>query len=317
MSIENVIGKVLQTNIIKGADVMRYAEDDEIIAKVVSADEWRDELVAFVKNPDSVKGAKLPWGSTHSDIRFRTGETTIWAGINGHGKSQLLGMASIGFMRQLEPVLIISLEMKPISTLMRMLRQAAMTNQPSEGFVHKFMDFMVDGCYIFNHVGSANPKMIYAAIRYAARERGVKHVIIDSLMKCVKGEDDYNGQKDFINMVTVLARDYDVHCHVVHHVRKGDNEERLPGKFDLRGTSAISDLADQILTVWRNKKKERALEKNPTDDDAKNSEDAILMCDKNRHGEWEGAIRLWYHAPSLQYVSDKRRIPVNLLEMPI
>lgn len=296
-------------------DFASYMANMDTKAKVISADQWKDDLIKALTDPEQIKGAKLPWGFTHENLRFRTGEVTIWQGINGHGKSQLLGMAAIGFMAQNESVCIASFEMKPLSTIMRMLRQAAMSRDPSVKFAGKFMDWLKGRCWIYNQLGTVTPEMIYGVVKYCSTELGVKHIIIDSLMKCVKGEDDYNGQKNFIDTITSLARDFNVHIHVVHHVRKSENEEKIPGKFDGKGSGSISDQVDQVLTVWRNKKKEAVLQREPDNADALNQPDAILSCDKNRHGEWEGRVALFFHAPSLQYITSKRREPLNLLEM--
>jgi hypothetical protein len=75
-------------------------------------------------------------------------------------------------------------------------------------------------------------------------------------MKCVRGEDDYNGQKDFVNDLCSFAQDSGVHVHLVHHVRKGESEHKAPGKFDIRGAGSITDLVDNVFIVWRNKRAE-------------------------------------------------------------
>ena len=298
-------------------DFQAYMAESEPKAKVLNADTWRSALIESVRAGEKITGARLPWAKTHDHLRFRGGEVTLWQGINGHGKSQLLGQATIGFASQGERVCVASFEMKPVSTLRRMLRQFAMNDSPGEKAVNQMMDWAKGRYWLYDQLGTVRPEMIYAVIRYCADQLKIKHIVIDSLMKCVKGEDDYNGQKDFVDVLTGLARDLDVHIHLVHHVRKGENEEKVPGKFDGKGSGAISDQVDQVLTVWRNKKKERAIEKlvrsnQAVDEETKNQPDALLICDKNRHGEWEGTTALWYHPQSLQYTSDKRCIPLDM-----
>lgn len=315
---------ITQKTFVTAEDIMPFTKDDEVVAKVCDASEYRDELLSVFSNPQQVTGAKLPWGGTHFNVRFRGGETTIWAGINGHGKSQLLGMASIGWIAQGEPVLNISLEMKPIATLSRMAIQSAMNDTPTERVLNEFMDFMLGAGYIFNHQGTVEPKLIFGAIRYAPT-KGIKHIIIDSLMKCVKGVEDYNAQKDFVNQVTQLAQQHNVHVHLVHHIRKQENEDKAPNKFDLAGSGAITDLADQVIIVYRNKSKERLISieasgaSKSTDDKAtklqtlEEQPDTILLVEKNRHGEWEGRIPLWYNSNCKQYLSDKGRRPIEIM----
>ena len=300
-------------------DFRAYMAESEPKAKILNAETWRESLLASIRGGGQVTGARLPWAKTHDNLRFRGGEVTLWQGINGHGKSQLLGQACLWFAAQGERVCVASFEMKPVSTLARMLRQFAMNDHPSEQAVNQMMDWAKGRFWLYDQLGAVKPEMIYAVIRYCADQLKIKHIVIDSLMKCVRGEDDYNGQKDFVDMLTGLARDLDVHIHLVHHVRKGENEDKVPGKFDGKGSGAISDQVDQVLTVWRNKKKERTVEKlrragHPVDEDTKAFPDAMLICDKNRHGEWEGTTALWYHPQSLQYTGDKRCQPLNVQE---
>jgi twinkle protein len=56
-----------------------------------------------------------------------------------------------------------------------------------------------------------------------------------------------------------------------------------------------------VLTIWRNKRKEKIVRSNKADDEVLRSPDAILICDKQRHGEWEGEIPLWFDAESMRY----------------
>ncbi|MCX5592513.1 AAA family ATPase [Alcaligenes endophyticus] len=298
-------------------DFKAYMAETEPLIKVLSADAWRQALVRSVREGEQILGAKLPWSKTHDHLRFRGGEVTLWQGINGHGKSQLLGQAAMWFAAQGERVCVASFEMRPLSTLKRMLRQFAMNGTPGEGAVNQLMDWAQDKFWLYDQLGSVTPDMVYAVIRYCAKELNIKHFIIDSLMKCVKGEDDYNGQKDFVDVLTGLARDLNIHIHVVHHVRKSDSEDSVPGKFDSKGSGAITDQVDQILTVWRNKKKEKAVEKllrngDSVPEDISGKPDAMLVCDKNRHGEWEGSVALWFHPQSLQYTPDSRNMPLDI-----
>ncbi len=298
-------------------DFQAYMRDSDPQAKVLPADAYRDDLVEVLTNGNPINGATLPWSKTHDHIRFREGEVTLWQGANGHGKSQLIGMTCLGFAEQAERVCIASFEMTPKATLLRMLRQAAQTGSPSADFADRFIDRLTGSLWLYNQMGEATTEMMVAVIRYCADRLKIKHIVIDSLMRVVKGEDDYNRQKDFVGQLCSLARDHGLHIHLVHHIRKLADENAIPGKFDSKGSGAITDQVDQVLTVWRNKRKQQDLEtamrKGNVSDELRKVPDALLVCDKNRHGEWEGKIALWYHAPSLQYTPDSRCIPLDLL----
>ncbi|MDS1141729.1 AAA family ATPase [Pusillimonas sp. SM2304] len=301
-------------------DMAAYMRESEPKVKVLSPLAWRDALVQSTRAGESseLTGARLPWAKTHDMIRFRGGEMSLWQGMNGHGKSQLVGQVMTGFSAQDEPSCIASFEMKPLANLKRMLRQVAMTATPSESAADRFVKWLDKRMWFYDQMGSVRPEMVYAVIRYCAEQLRVKHFMVDSLMKCVQGEDDYNGQKAFVDQLTSLARDYNIHIHLVHHVRKSENEDRPPGKYDAKGTGAIADLVDNFLTVWRNKPKERAVEielrkNNCVSEDTAAKPDSMIICDKQRHGDWEGRINLWFNRPSLQYTGDRSGRPLEMI----
>ena len=45
-------------------------------------------------------------------------------------------------------------------------------------------------------------------------------------MKCVKNEDDYNGQKYVVDELCAIAKDHEMHIHLIHHIKKLANEEQ-------------------------------------------------------------------------------------------
>ena len=44
--------------------------------------------------------------------------------------------------------------------------------------------------------------------------------------------------------------------------------------------------------------------------------DAMLLCDKNRHGDWEGRLNLWFHQRSTQYIGHPRDQVMDLRYFP-
>ena len=275
---------------------------------IQSKDAWTDEVKEYMAKGVQLYGEELPWPKTHDQVRLRPGEVSLWAGINGHGKSIISGMVAL-WLSSRSPVLIASLEMKPHATLSRMIRQAYGVNRVQPDEVDEFMQFKSDGIYIYDQVDSVAHDRILGMVHYAAQKLGVKHVFIDSLMKCGIGSDDYNGQKDFVDRLCWAAKAENIHVHLVLHMRKGRDEAEAPGKFDVKGASEITDLVDNLFIVHRNKSKEEQIangETPPLEDP-----DALLTVAKQRHGEWEGPIKLWFHAASLQYAENSSRAPMN------
>jgi hypothetical protein len=54
-------------------------------------------------------------------------------------------------------------------------------------------------------------------------------------MKCVAGEDDYNGQKTFVDELTAIARDYGMHIHLVHHIKQAGQRGPQAEQVRLQG----------------------------------------------------------------------------------
>jgi len=280
-------------------DFRELAAEPADIERLVSPDSFREETIDYLTGDGAMYGATLPWHDTHENLRFRPGEVSLWMGMNGHGKSLITSQVFLDFMHQGQKVCIASFEMKPKATLARMVRQGGMTSSPSIPFIHGFIDHSVGKLLLYDKQGNVDPENLLSIIRYAARKHGITQFVVDSLMKCVKGEDDYNGQKDFVSSLCSIAQDLNIHIHLVHHSRKLADESQMPGKYDSKGSGAIVDQVDQCFIVWRNKKKEEAIRAGTDHDSTKF--DAILKCDKNRHGEWEGMIGLYFSQGPLHY----------------
>ena len=299
-------------------DFEKYLKANDVAQKVKPAIEFLDELQDELANPVEDSHQTMPWPKTHQGFQFRAGEVTLYAGGNGGGKSMVTGMIALGLIKQKQKVMVASFEMKPKRTLFRMLRQFAGENIDVPRFIEKnkyltnlfdrMRSYAHEYLWLYDQQGTVTAQQVIAVSRYSAIELGVQHIFIDSLMKCVSGEDDYNAQKGFVDELTSLARDHNIHVHLIHHIRKLASEEIKPNKNDIKGSGSISDQVDNVLMVWRNKKKEH---------DAQNGvvdvmiPDAYLMCEKQRNGEAEDWYSLWYHKESQQFVENHDSVPMS------
>lgn len=308
-------------------DFTLFEQESEAKQKVKGAAIWVQELIDNIRNPVRAPRALMPWRKTHSLIQFRPGEVTVWGGANGQGKSLVTGQIALSLCAQGEKVAIASFEMKPVKTLERMGRQwsgenpshPAYAGRPEAtdhlvGLYEQFRDWTDGKLFLYDQQGTVNAKQVGAVVRFCAVEKGVTHFFIDSLMKCMTAEDDFNAQKQFVDELTAIARDYGIHIHLVHHVKKPANEETKPGKYDFKGSGSITDQIDNVIAVWRNKTKERAREAGKSVNEAE--PDALLICDKQRNGEWEGSIGLWFHRDSQQFVGNPGDQPLLMYRHP-
>ena len=281
-------------------DFQTWYDMMEPVVKVRSAADCMDALIDEIKNPSQIKPVLMPWSKTSDLFQFRPGEVTVFAGTNGSGKSLITGQIALSLVGQNERIVIASFEMKPLRTLKRMVRQWCHLASPAIEHYEAFQEWVGDKMWFYDQQGTVNPQQVIGVGVYAAEKLGCKHYLIDSLMKCLRDEDDYNGQKNFTDELCSLARDQEIHIQLVHHIRKQSNDEHPPNKNDLKGSGSVADQVDNVVLMHRNRKKERELEANGVVE--KSTPDAYLSIEKQRNGEYEGVIRLWYDRQSQQFV---------------
>ncbi len=280
-------------------DFDAYLQGPDEGARVKPASAWLESVVESFETPEHLTGATLPWSKTTELVRLRHGELTIWPGMSGHGKSMIVGQVALRLMAQGERVCIASMEMKPAHTMQRMCRQAFGCNAPSRRDIHELHAWSNGRLWIYDQNGQVSPERILAVARYCHEQLGVTHLVVDNLLSCGIAEDGYDQQKQFVLALATHAHDTGQAVHLLAHSRKGKDELTPPGKFDVRGSASITDLADNVFSVWRNKGKEEAQEKGDHSKD--NEADALLIICKHRHGDWEGRIQLWFDRRSQSY----------------
>jgi twinkle protein len=285
-------------------------------SKVIQASTLAEKVIAAMYGDEQARGAFLPWEKAADRWRLRRGEVTLYAGINGHGKSLVTSYIAQSLMRQGERVLIASFEMKPESTMERMVRQAGATDEPSIPYIRAFHAWTDNRLWIYDHFGTCDPRKAIAVCNYAARELGVTHVFVDSLMKCVRGQDDYTGQKVFVGDLCSLAMGVDIHVHLVAHARKAQHESDAIDKFSVRGAGEIADQVDNVALVQRNLSKERDVLNGEEVDESR--PDVFFNLCKQRHqrkgSRFEGIMGLYFDKRTETY-SDApglRARPLNL-----
>lgn len=279
-------------------DFSAYMRDTENEQRVKPVAHWEADLVAeFAQDGSANMAPRLPWGKLADKFQVRAGEVSLWFGFNGHGKSLLLGQAMMSLAAQGERVCIASFEMRPRKTLARMCRQFVDASEPTPAEVRGMVRWAQGRLWVYDQTGTVDPEKVFAVIRYCADRLKVTQFVVDNLTKCVASDDDYAGQKAIVDKLTSLAQALNIHIHLVHHARKDRDESRPPRKMDALGASAITNLVDNVLIVWRNKAKYEAEHVDHS------KPDACLIVDKQRHGSgWEGLLSLAYHQRSLQYL---------------
>jgi twinkle protein len=246
------------------------------------------------------------------DFKFGMDQLTVWTGYSGHGKSQLLGYCMCEMiLRQKERICLFSGEMKPYKVLNRMVRQVCGKQRPDTADLTEALNLLSGGMnisgercteengnesgglWIYDINGAASLERMLNVFKYAKQRYNCRHFVIDSLMMLGVAESDVDRQKKIAEMLRDFKSQNNIHIHLVAHPRKPDNgdESKPPNKHDVRGSAGITDLADNVLVVWRNSDATGY----GTDPDAK------LICQKQRDSGYQPMVNLFFDHESCQY----------------
>lgn len=284
-------------------------------AKAIEPEDLRSPLdyldaTTEVFYPSNAKkmGANLPWPGLEQKFRLRPSEVTVVSGTNGSGKTLILSLIELYYVEQGNNVCLFSGEMTAAQTWARAVKQLAVAEQPTRERIRHCMEWMQGRLYLYDVKGNADIDKMLEAFEYARRRFGCTLFRIDSLMKLGIDTDDYAKQKLVLEKLTAFAARGGVHVIIVAHPRKPKDDNDVPDKAGVAGTGDITNMADNVLILWRNRRKEERIEQ-LNREGAEEAEirkayaasDALLMCKKQRNFTWEGAIPLWFHKPSGSY----------------
>jgi twinkle protein len=285
------------------------------------ASEYADTVVGlFWPTPGQHVGYTTPYGKLHDKLHFRPGEVTIWSGDTGHGKSQILSDCEPHWIKEGSRLCKSSLEMKPAYSLKRSVKQVLDTDRPTEHAIRAALDWLDGGLWLYDQVGKAKVEQLLEIFDYARARYGCDQFIIDSLMRMGVAGDDYNTQEAVIYRLVNWAVENSVHVHIVCHAKKGAKDRGVPESDDIKGAMEIGGNAANIITIWRNRKLEdqiaaarvaqeqgrQSAEATPLSE-LEQKPGVILNVAKQRNGDWEGKIGLWFDQESYRYQSSYDR----------
>jgi twinkle protein len=251
-------------------------------------------------------GYRTPYGKLDGKLLFRPAEVSLWTGSSGAGKSQILSDCIVDWVKQGSRICLSSLEMRPQQTLKRMVKQTVGVDRPTESAIAESLQWLDRGLLLYERVGKASVDGLLEIFDYARAKYGCDQFVIDSLMRLGIESDDYNGQEKALYRIVDWSLDKSVHTHLVAHSRKGERDRGVPETEDIKGAMEIGANAFNILAVWRNRKLEDEIKAAGTDaekETLKQKPGVILNVAKQRNGDFEGKIGLWFDQESYRYHS--------------
>jgi twinkle protein len=276
------------------------------------------DQVKALNNPTSMAavGVPLPWAFTYAynKFAFRPGEFTVWSGYLGHGKTTLLSHALIHAISLNQVCCVASLEIPGAVSVLKFCRQVTCREQPSDAEIDTAVNWLGDRLYLYDKIGDSPMTDILEVFQYARQRYGATQLVIDSMMMLGIGEDDWNKQAKVGKQLVTFAREHNCHIHLVAHPKKAKDSVQEAVSSDVKGSGTLTNVANNVLLVWQNKKKvlakrDQELRGVPIPYDLEQEPDAVLTIDKNRATGWTAKIPLWFNSPSTQFLSNSAQLP--------
>ena len=128
----------------------------------------------------------------------------------------------------------------------------------------------------------------------------------------------FQTQRHITEQLKRIAVETGAHVHLVAHLRKANaadhDEEKLPDRYSISGSADISNLADNVVIVFRNFPKEKkAVELKTKNAGWDRAPDTVLLLDKQRKTGAVAKQKLWYEKSSGQFCLSPERQLMELM----
>lgn len=252
-------------------------------------------------------GYGVPYGKLSDKLAFRPADLTLWTGASGAGKSQVLLDCVAYWIMEGARVCLASFEMPPAQSLRRLVKQAGNVDRPTREYLAATLAYLDRGLLVYEKVGKSGVAPLLEIFDYARAKYGCDVFVIDSLLRLGIASDDYAGQEKAVYQMVDWTVRHNVHTHLVAHARKaGKDTFGPPETEDVKGASEIGSNAANILTFWRNRSHEEKLQNAKSDDESAILDEkpgVVMNVAKQRHGDFEGKIGLWFDQNTYRYHS--------------
>jgi len=244
---------------------------------VNAADLWEE-----ICKPEPVAEAQYPWKGLNKLLYgFRRAELiTVTAG-SGLGKSQFLREILYHLLKTTDwkiGGLFLEESTRKTARSIMSLHANKLLHLPDTPVTEQELKEAFDATlgtnrvYLFDHFGSSDVDNIANRIRYMAKACDCRVIFLDHISIVVSGLDNGDERKAIDSMMTklrTLVQELEVTLICVSHLRRpqgnaGHEDGQAVSLSQLRGSGAIAQLSDAVITLERNSMAENELERHRT-----------------------------------------------------
>jgi twinkle protein len=257
-------------------DMLVANRGEEVIKAMWEAKPFRPDgilcgtdLWELIKEPNPQAVAKYPFNGLNNKLHgLRRREIVTICGGTGIGKTLFTKEIAYSLIKQDQKIGIISLEESVkracegiIGLSLNRRIHLDRSNVTEEELKKAYQETIGSGkVFLFNHWGSTEQDRIFNKIRYFANGLDCSFIVLDHVSILISGLEVYDERKSLDILFTQLrklAEELNIGLIVVSHLRRLEgNKDHTDGVqvslSHLRGSSSISQLSDQVISVERN-----------------------------------------------------------------
>lgn len=234
---------------------------------VVRIESLRERYKSDLRNTNP-RGISTGWTDLDSVLGgVRDGEITLVTGDTSSGKSTFASQWALQMATQGVRSLVCPFEMGASRQLDKWVRQ--WSQSAPDKLTDSALDIALDQLqglpiWMLNRYGTIRLEPMRNTLLFAIRRLGVRFMLIDHLHFMIEeGPNERTELDSMMKMLAEVAVDTKTHVVVVAHPRQHHasdekhKDNRIIQMSDLKGSSGLKQMADNILSVWRPRKADR------------------------------------------------------------
>jgi twinkle protein len=229
---------------------------------IKSSSVFFEQIKNFFDHPEASRAIATGWEKLDKLLGgLRPNELTELTGETGSGKTTWAANLGYRLSKNGHPVLIASFEMKPLSIIKKMLQMESgrplslHTLQSVSPFYVRISSFPI---FFLDQYGEISLSQLKQAIFYARRRLKIEFAILDHLHFFLKFSGDHERQAidQALRDLKSWAMELGIHILLIVHPTKIESENRPIRLNDLKGSSGLKQVADNVISIWRPRDKD-------------------------------------------------------------